>query len=484
MLLVFGKLPQEVSTLAEALQGEQWNGIDFENYQNLTFVDTLLFLFTNKDTHLEIYFQQITAETSLYSPFHIQNGFLNKACLENQSYLENQSNHHLDQDQKKQIINHTQASKLVKHYQTLHWNDLSYLNDTYGISIDALSKAYQTFEIQVNQQKKKLIAFNSKNLTTHFPDLLDILQIKQTPSLLKLPLEKPWYSKKYHECMAILGSKSWVYISLSGGLGNQLFKVFCLMSYSIDYNKSFLLNRNLPKIANKKIDLRHTYWGNILKSIYSHTAVKKINSNHSYQEKKEFSYHEIPFQAGNLILKGYFQNPTYFKHNYTRIIEKLQLRPMQLEISKKYLTEPNTISLHFRLGDYKNLTHKYAILDIKYYTKALQYITKHTRTPCSNILYACEKKDQTIVESMINKLRKQFPHYCFEMMSHTLKDWEQMMLMSVCRHNIIANSTFSWWSAYLNQSKDKIVCYPENWFKEKYSLEGLFPKTWSIIRSD
>jgi hypothetical protein len=61
-----------------------------------------------------------------------------------------------------------------------------------------------------------------------------------------------------------------------------------------------------------------------------------------------------------------------------------------------------------------------------------------------------------------------------------LEDWEQLLMMSSCGHNIIANSTFSWWGAYLNSNPDKIVCYPETWFgpKAQHDTLDLFPEDW------
>jgi hypothetical protein len=69
----------------------------------------------------------------------------------------------------------------------------------------------------------------------------------------------------------------------------------------------------------------------------------------------------------------------------------------------------------------------------------------------------------------------------FHKVPDMFEDWKQMLLMSVCDHNIIANSTFSWWSADLNQNPGKIVCYPGTWFGpalKKHDTRDLFPKEW------
>ncbi len=75
----------------------------------------------------------------------------------------------------------------------------------------------------------------------------------------------------------------------------------------------------------------------------------------------------------------------------------------------------------------------------------------------------------------IKELQDIFTEIKFIKILQNLQDWEQMLLMSVCRRNIIANSTFSWWSAYLNKNVNKIVCYPEKWFVKPKNITGMFP---------
>jgi hypothetical protein len=78
-------------------------------------------------------------------------------------------------------------------------------------------------------------------------------------------------------------------------------------------------------------------------------------------------------------------------------------------------------------------------------------------------------------------MQDKFPMVGFTKANDEIEDWEQMVMMSCCKHNIIANSTFSWWAAYFNQNSDKIVCYPEKWFGTKNAhldTSDLFPDDW------
>ena len=84
----------------------------------------------------------------------------------------------------------------------------------------------------------------------------------------------------------------------------------------------------------------------------------------------------------------------------------------------------------------------------------------------------------------IQALHKKFENIQFKKATDQLDDWEQLLLMSCCKHNIIANSSFSWWGAYFNDNNDKIVCYPSIWFGPKLAdkdTSDLFPNKWHKI---
>ena len=147
----------------------------------------------------------------------------------------------------------------------------------------------------------------------------------------------------------------------------------------------------------------------------------------------------------------------------------------------------NTISLHFRLGDYKDKKHYHPILSVEYYINSLEYILYKNNDKSNiiwNVLYFYEENDKDIITKNICQLQKHFLNKLnFISINSDIVDYEQMLLMSLCKHNIIANSTFSWWGAYLNKSFEKIVCAPKIWFGKtvSHNTKDLYYPEWKII---
>jgi hypothetical protein len=271
-----------------------------------------------------------------------------------------------------------------------------------------------------------------------------------------------------------------------GGIGNQLFQIFTTISCSIKYNIPFGFLYSETVGVGKTIK-RNTYWNNFLISLKQYIYVELP---HSYIIKENgFEYKEliIPRNKENICLFGYFQSYKYFEENSSRIIKLLNIEKCKIIISKfanlNINDQTKTVSIHFRFSDYKLLKDVYTLLPYEYYKNSILFLNNIIQEPYQ-ILYFCEETDIEEANIIIDNLKKEFPNLVYKKCSSKLKDWQQLLLMSCCKYNIIANSTFSWWAAYLNNHESKIVCYPYSWFGPKKSTNNtndLFPDNWNKI---
>ena len=270
---------------------------------------------------------------------------------------------------------------------------------------------------------------------------------------------------------------------IMGGLGNQLFQIFAALAYSLNTGEPIIFPYSDQAFG--KFTERKVYWGSFLSSIQILT--KKMIPKFDMLREKGFEYSTIPKIFGkNLILFGYYQSYKYFESNYEAICNMIGLKQKKEFVLNKYkhlnYDLSDSISMHFRIGDYNEIQDKYPILEEVYYKNALSTILNE-HFDVKNIYYFTEVKDLIEVNNIINSLKIQFPNLDFIYMSPVDEDWEEMLLMSLCTHNIIANSTFSWWGAYFNENSLKTVCYPSIWFGPSlpHSTKDLFPPSWKKI---
>jgi hypothetical protein len=286
---------------------------------------------------------------------------------------------------------------------------------------------------------------------------------------------------------------------LVGGLGNQLFQIFTTISYAID-NKIPFNFLNIYKLGNEdSITIRYTYWNSLLHKLKPY-LIENIPKNIQAINEYNFKFNDLiinEYLKNDIILYGYFQSYKYFEKNYNSIYNLLYINEKKNIVFNKinYYDKQffkNTISLHFRIGDYKCYQHShFPILNHNYYIKTLDYIKHIYPFKKFNILYFYELEDREKVEEIINILKNKFKTYDFidvntfiniNNKNIKLNDWEEMLLMSSCYHNIIGNSTFSWWGAYFNNNYNKIVCYPSVWFKDSnIDISDLCPNNWKQI---
>lgn len=279
--------------------------------------------------------------------------------------------------------------------------------------------------------------------------------------------------------------------NLIGGLGNQLFQIFATISYALENKQKFIFT--YTESSTSVISPRPVYWNTFLKSII-HFTVKNLNMDNTVIiHEKEFQYNSLPYpyqdqetEDNHVILNGYFQSYKYFEKHFPTILRLVQFEERKRECVEKYEFHVNNcMSMHFRLGDYKQLSHFHPIMSLEYYEFSIEHILKN-RPALNKIIYFCEAEDNAVVEEMIQKLKETFPLCFFEKAQDNMADWEQMIMMSCCHSNIIANSSFSWFGAYLNQNPTKIVCYPSQWFcgsGENINVSDLFPtyRDWKKI---
>jgi hypothetical protein len=266
-----------------------------------------------------------------------------------------------------------------------------------------------------------------------------------------------------------------VTIHVMGGLGNQLFQIFTLISYSLKHKKAFYFEKSIPTRKDRPF-----YWNNFLKSLVP--FIKDGTEIQLYREPN-FHYNELPLISQSIKFFGYYQSYKYFEENKHSIEKFIRLEEQRNMLKNDY-DFSNLVCLHFRVGDYVNLQHHHPLMPIEYYRNALQQLIKTTDKDNWTILYFCEDNDINYVNEKINILKTDYPNLSFQKIDSKYQDWEQMLVMSLCQHNIIANSSFSWWGSYFNKNVEKRVFYPSKWFgyaQCNKKTEDLFPNNWIKI---
>jgi hypothetical protein len=295
---------------------------------------------------------------------------------------------------------------------------------------------------------------------------------------------------------------------LSGGLGNQLFQIFATIALAIRQKQSFFFTPT--KYTNEVLHelTRTTYWNTLLKNLTKYTFVKQnsyLKSDTFEIKEIDHRFHKMNFKDLNddhlFILRGYFQTYKYFEDEYQELYKIIGFGPMKDDVISKYntltsimLDDENSISIHFRLGDYKNRIDWHPIMKVEYFKKSLdQIMTTINPNKNVNVFYFCEEEDNNYVYFLIDELRRHFYHSkwnqfdcIFHHVPSNIPDWEQFLLMSICRNNIVANSSFSLMAAHINTNQDKIVCYPDVWFGVRNTSDttDMFPNNYIKISCD
>lgn len=286
-----------------------------------------------------------------------------------------------------------------------------------------------------------------------------------------------------------------IIVQLSGGFGNQLFQYAAGLSLAehhkvdVKVDVSLLLKPDIVTGTTRKADIFNlaspplTATEEEVLSYYNLSRASKIiekarpfYKRKVYKEKSNV-FDSNFFKAGNdLLLKGNRQSEKYFKRFEDKIRHDFSLSESWIVPVKEFaenLKQQDSVAIHIRRGDYLTpiALEWLGLLPTYYYSDAIKTIAKKV----TNSRFYIFSDD---IEWSKQHLHIEHEH---EFVSGiiTKNAMEDFYLMSNCKHNIIANSTFSWWAAWLNSNEDKIVIAPKKWYNQvKLDTSDLIPPEW------
>jgi hypothetical protein len=278
-----------------------------------------------------------------------------------------------------------------------------------------------------------------------------------------------------------------IVVQFLGGLGNQMFEYALYYGFQKKGIKSKIdLSVYRKELTHNGYELERIFGVNAKyaselerKLWWLYGKLSYVFFKQPYKEKvfQQYLYNPKVSNIKNGFLKGYWQTEKYFFEIENELRKKFvfpKLTSVQnIEVAQK-ICNSNSVSLHIRRGDYLS-GGRNCCLPLNYFQQAIEVINKQIENPCyfifsDNIEWAKEN---------------------IKNINATYVDWNKenesyidMQLMSMCSHNIIANSSFSWWGAWLNNNKNKIVIAPEKWMPDTNTEIDLLPETWIKIKNE
>lgn len=252
--------------------------------------------------------------------------------------------------------------------------------------------------------------------------------------------------------------------TFKGELGNQMFIIAATVSLALDHNAEPVFPELLTRRdANIPLNYQKVFY-------HLNTTTPSENISLCYREP-HYHYAPIPYTP-NMSLSGYFQSEKYFEHHKKEILELFKPHPeIQEYLLAKYgdlISHPNTVSVHFRSYLKEDPSQNmYPYFGRNYFEKAiLSFPDDSLFVVFSNDMELCKRELAGISRNM--RFIEGEAHY------------HDLYLMSLCKHNIISHSSYSWWAAYLNPNPDKKVITPPYWMSKNCGLDtkDVVPKSW------
>jgi rRNA-processing protein FCF1 len=254
-----------------------------------------------------------------------------------------------------------------------------------------------------------------------------------------------------------------------GGLGNQMFQISKALSEGLEnsIDVKFKLESSIPMEGNQPSKYKNNIFRNIKFEDFNDQTLQINEPNWSYSNLNVFYYTPVKYY-------GYFQSSKNFKNQAQKI--KDIFSPTQEFIEKLKNLHPkifdeDSVSIHVRRGDYLSITEILPVIDKSYIDECLKQIEITSNIfVFSNDKEWCKEKlkydNVTVVED--------------------LDDYEELWAISLCNHNIMSNSSFSWWGSYLNKNKNKKVFVPSLWFgpRGEKNFNDIYEDEWIRINVD
>jgi hypothetical protein len=280
-------------------------------------------------------------------------------------------------------------------------------------------------------------------------------------------------------------------IRIIGGLGNQMFQYafgmrLAELGYSVKYDTSqlrdyklhngFELERvfglTLEQASARELRLFNPYYNRLLEKL--HKKLLFIFGKYLL-EGTNFSWNRLK-KNRTAYLDGYWQSLECIPENESALFKSFAFNKDNQSREQVLLQEAiancDSVSVHVRLGDYLDPENQRLFGNIctaGYYRQAMEEMEKKLANPVYYVFSDSPEKAKDLLAS-------RFPVH-FIQQNQGADSYKDMLLMSLCRHNIIANSSFSWWAAFLNKNPGKIVIAPKHW-RNMNDRKNLVPSTW------
>lgn len=288
-------------------------------------------------------------------------------------------------------------------------------------------------------------------------------------------------------------------VKLNGGLGNQMFEYAFACALQYQYGSEILFDfaffndvKMCDEVTTRFFELdvfnlkckpctvadlalvRRPEFESKFKNSFAKKFPHLFGINYFREKNNTFYDKNLVGKNDYYYYEGYFQNEKYFKHLRNNLVSDFSLK-IPIDEKNQFILDKikntDSVSVHIRRGDYVTLDYVnkiHGVCSLSYYEKAIEYIAQRVKSP-HFFLFSDD------IQWVIENLKINYPFSVVDFNQE--KGWFDLNLMKNCKHHIIANSSFSWWGAWLNENPSKIVIAPKRWTANKQKCD-IIPSGW------